>query len=70
MTDNHLPPSDNTALLQHEVLHVAHIVAAMFEEYIADHSYTKSRADLSDKAEEIAHLLHDFYQLVGNDETP
>lgn len=50
---------------RHEVLHGAAMIQSMFEDFIAEHVYTKSDAELSAAADAIATALADFYQMVG-----
>lgn len=50
---------------QHEVLHTAHIISSMFEDYIVTHRYTQSDPEILEAAEKISDALGDFYQLVG-----
>ena len=50
---------------QHEVLHTAHIVTSLFEEYVVEHSYTQSDPEMLAAAEKISAALADFYELVG-----
>lgn len=50
---------------RHEVLHGAAMVQSLFDDFIAEHVYTKSDAELMAAAEEISRALADFYQAVG-----
>jgi len=50
---------------RHEVLHMASVVADMFEQYVANHRYTQSDSELARSAEDVGTRLADFYQLVG-----
>jgi hypothetical protein len=51
---------------RHEVLHTAHIIASNFEEFICDHGYVLSDAELQRAAEEMLERLGAFYELVGD----
>lgn len=53
------------AFSAHEVLHSSFIVAAMFDEYVAGHGYTRSDPMLAVAADRLSAMLHDFYQQVG-----
>jgi hypothetical protein len=50
---------------QHEVLHSAHIVSSMFEDFVLAHPYTQSDPAIRAAADKIGTALADFYQLVG-----
>lgn len=51
---------------QHEVLHSAHIISSMFEDYVLAHPYTQNDPGIRDAADKIGAALADFYQLVGH----
>ena len=50
---------------RHEVLHTASIIASMFEDFIAEHRFTKSKPVLKGLADRLTDGLNDFYQQVG-----
>lgn len=50
---------------RHEVLHGVAMIQSLFEDFIADHVYTKSDREFSVAADAIAAELADFYQLLG-----
>lgn len=50
---------------QHEVLHSAHIVSSMFENFVLAHPYTQSDPAIRAAADRIGTALAEFYQLVG-----
>jgi hypothetical protein len=50
---------------QHEVLHSAHIISSMFEDFVLGHPYTQSEPTIRAAADKIGTALADFYQLVG-----
>jgi len=52
---------------QHEVLHTAHIVAALFEERLLRHDWVQENPVLKNAAIKLSGELGAFYQLVGNE---
>lgn len=53
------------AFSQHEVLHAAHIITSMFDDFISEHVAVKADAEMTEAAERISRSLADFYQLCG-----
>ena len=50
---------------QHEVLHVASIIADMWETWILEHDATKADPTLLAEADAISEMLYNFYQRCG-----
>ena len=49
----------------HEALDRAHLAAASFDEYVAQHPYVRAIPKLRRMADRLAGQLADFYQAVG-----
>jgi len=49
----------------HEVLHTAHIVSSMFDQFIREHPATQQSPALREAADSLSSALADFYQLAG-----
>lgn len=49
----------------HEVLHIASIIAELFEARIEQHRFTQATPELRAAAERLSGELYSFYQLVG-----
>jgi hypothetical protein len=49
----------------HEVLHTAHIMASMFDDFIVRHAATQADSEVKAAADKISESLGDFYQLCG-----
>lgn len=68
-----LPPTAAAALVKgglddyhwHEALHVANIVADLFERHLAEHPAVQGDPTLKQHAEKLTAALYGFYQLVG-----
>lgn len=54
------------AFSQHEVLHVAHIVTGMIQDYLCDHPAIKADPQLEVLADTALNAIADLYQAIGN----
>ena len=54
------------AFHQHEVLHTAHMICSMFEEFVVEYQFTQSDPRLKAAADKLGRQLADFHQLTGN----
>ena len=59
-------PPELTGFHAHEVVHVASIVAGMFERHLLDHRFVQAQPALKAEAERIGGALYDFYQQCGS----
>jgi hypothetical protein len=50
---------------RHEVLHGTAMVQSLFDDFVAEHVYTRSVPELASAAAEISRALAEFYQSVG-----
>lgn len=55
---------------QHEVVHMAHVIGNMVNEYLVAHPFIASNPELLTKARAISEALGEFYQIAGQIEEP
>lgn len=53
------------AMSGHEVMHMASVMADMFERHLLDHRFVQQNPVLKEQAEAIGDMLGAFYQQVG-----
>ena len=66
MTSDQVSAEPLDAFHRHEALHTAHIVAEMFDSYIADHPFVGADPELKEAASRLSAGLHGLYQAIAS----